>query len=60
METNRISAALARIEAAAARIEGAATRPTASSDLQQRHDRLRAETSAAMADLDRLIGSIKA
>ena len=58
MEADRISTALARIEAAAARIEGAARTTHSNGDLQQRHDRLRAETSAALAELDQLIGAI--
>lgn len=58
MEADRISLALARIDAATARIEGFSRTPHIDGDLQQRHDRLRAETSAALAELDQLIGAI--
>ncbi len=59
MEGDRIAKALARIEAAAGRIEAAAARPTAGdSELARRHEALRTEAGAALADLDRLIGRI--
>lgn len=54
---------MARIEAAAERVEAAlAARVPANTDdaeLRKNYDALRAESSAALADLDRLIGSIK-
>jgi hypothetical protein len=60
MNANRISTALARIEAASARIEATARAPRAGdADLQARHDRLRSDAGAALADLDRLIGTLE-
>ena len=63
MAGDRIAQALARIEAAAGRIEAAARQPaptagTASDELALRYQALRRETGAALADLDRLIGSL--
>jgi len=53
---------MARIEAAARRIEAAAQRPAPAGgdpELERRHQALRDEAGAALADLDRLIGSIE-
>jgi len=58
MERDRISEALARIDAATARIDAVSRAPRADGELQARHDRLREETSAALAELDRLIGTL--
>jgi hypothetical protein len=59
MDGDRIRQALARIEAAAQRIEAKAARPAAvaggDSDLQQRHEALRRESTAALRDIERLI-----
>jgi hypothetical protein len=68
MEEDRIPAALARIEAAARRIEAAAARqlsppappPAADPDLAERHERLRKEAWAALAELDTLIETLDA
>jgi len=63
MEEERIAKALARIEAAARRIESAATRTsTTPSDpeLAQRHEKLREEARAALAEIDNLIGVLEA
>ncbi len=63
MEDERVSRALARIEAAAARIEAAATRepaPAADPELADRHDRLRREAWAALAEIDGLIETLEA
>ena len=64
-EEERIAAAMARIEAAARRIEAALERPATmppaiaptlfESDLVQRHERLRQEAWAALAEIDSLI-----
>ncbi|HEY7808127.1 MAG TPA: hypothetical protein VIC34_13090 [Croceibacterium sp.] len=65
MEGERILRALSRIEAAAARIERAALqRPPSSGaagdpELERKHDALRSETGAAIAELDRLIGALE-
>ena len=62
MEGERILRALSRIEAAAARIERAALqRPPSSGtpEFERRYDALRSETGAALAELDRLIGSLE-
>lgn len=62
MDGDRIRQALARIEAASQRIEAAAVHPAApkggDSDLERRHATLRRETTAALQDLDRLIGGL--
>ena len=59
MDGDRIRQALARIEAAAQRIEAKAARPAAvaggDSDLQQRYEALRRESTAALRDIERLI-----
>lgn len=59
--TERAQAALIRIEAAAARLEHVLTArrvpepDPALARLEERHGRLRAETAAALARLDRLL-----
>ena len=61
MDGERISRALARIEAAASRIEAAAQAPAGSkadSELAGKYHSLRNEAGAALAELDRLIGSL--
>ena len=64
MAGDRISQALARIDAAASRIEAAAARPssapgnTSDPELSRKYETLRRETGAALAELDRLIGSL--
>ncbi len=58
MEQERIEQAMARIAAAARRIEAAAARlsaPASDPDLARRHDLLRREAWAALAELDDLI-----
>ncbi|MGC1271530.1 MAG: hypothetical protein WA842_13140 [Croceibacterium sp.] len=60
MEADRISAAMARINAAVARLEAAAARPAPTGVPQAQHERLRNEAGAALAQLDRLIGSLEA
>jgi hypothetical protein len=69
MEGDRIARATARIEAAARRIEAAAQRPSADGvlrqaqddrpDLARKYQSLRTETGQALAELDRLIGSLE-
>lgn len=65
MAGDRISQALARIDAAASRIEAAAARSsstpgnTGDPELARKYESLRRETGAALAELDRLIGSIE-
>lgn len=66
MEQDRIQQALARIEAAALRIERAA-RPAsaraaapADADLARKHEALKREAWAALAELDSLIETIPA
>ena len=61
MAGDRIARAMARIEAAAQRIEAAARRPASGGDpeLAARYEALRSEAGAALADLDRLIGSLE-
>lgn len=64
MAGDRIAQALARIEAAASRIEAAASRPAAmpasgDPELVRKYETLRHEAGAALADLDRLIGSLE-
>ena len=60
MAGDRIAQALARIDAAAARIEAAARRPASSADagLARKYEALRHEAGAALAELDRLIGTL--
>ena len=75
MEQDRIVRALARIEAAAKRIEAAAARPPApapepvprdtatladEADIAARHERLRQEAWAALAEFDSLIETLDA
>ena len=58
MDEGRLDRAIARIESAARRIAaaGADQRATASaSELAERHERLRAQATAALEELDRLI-----
>lgn len=62
MDGERISRALARIEAAAQKVEAAATGMTASnpdSELLQRHELLKRETSAALSVMDSLIRTLE-
>ena len=62
MDGDRIARAMARIEAAAQRIEAAARRPAGDSgapELARRYQALRSEAGAALADLDRLIGTLE-
>lgn len=51
----RINVALERIEAATARRNDGNSGATASAELKARHETLRAETAAALADLDDLV-----
>ena len=63
MEEKRISKALARIEAAAKRIEAAAHRPVAPQadpDLVRKHQALRQEAWAALAEIDQLVEAMEA
>ncbi|MXO71641.1 hypothetical protein [Alteraurantiacibacter buctensis] len=66
MEQDRIQQALARIEAATSRIERIAARPApspaapADPDLARRHEALKREAWAALAELDSLIETIPA
>jgi hypothetical protein len=65
MAGDRIAQALARIEAAAGRIEAASSRAAAAPvtrdpELARKYEALRHEAGAALADLDRLIGSLGA
>ena len=65
MAGDRIARATARIEAAARRIEAASGRSTGASDLggdpelSARYHNLRSEAGEALAELDRLIGSLE-
>jgi hypothetical protein len=62
MDGERISRALARIGAAASRIEAAAHAPAGSrpdGELQRKYEALRNEAGSALADLDRLIGTLE-
>jgi len=64
MAGDRIAQALARIDAAASRIEAAAAKTAPASaggdaELARRYQALRSEAGAALADLDRLIGSLE-
>ncbi|MBO9518953.1 MAG: hypothetical protein J7493_12875 [Porphyrobacter sp.] len=64
MAGDRIAQALARIDAAANRIEAAAQSSASavgsSPELQRKYDALRSEAGAALAELDRLIGTLEA
>ena len=56
MSVERLARAISRIEAATDRIEAGASRPLAADpELADKYQRLRGETGAALADLDRLI-----
>ena len=62
MEGDRIARATARIEAAARRIEAAAGNATGGSgdpELSAKYHALRSEAGEALAELDRLIGSLE-
>lgn len=70
-EEQRIQRAIARIEAAAERIAAAANRPVAPAppppapaanddDLVRRHEALKREAWAALAEIDGLIGTLEA
>ena len=62
MAGDRIARATARIEAAARRIETAAQFPSAGSadpGLAAKYQTLRSEAGEALAELDRLIGSLE-
>ncbi|HEY6814913.1 MAG TPA: hypothetical protein VI168_05180 [Croceibacterium sp.] len=64
MAGDRIARALARIDAAASRIEAAAGRPAmtaeaADPELARKYESLRDEAGAALAELDRLIGTLE-
>lgn len=62
MEGDRIARATARIEAAARRIETAAQRPAGNDgdpELERKYLLLRSEARDALAELDRLIGSLE-
>ena len=66
MDGDRIARAMARIEAAAQRIEaaarsrsGATAQPEGDPELARKYEALRSEAGAALADLDRLIGSLE-
>jgi RecB family exonuclease len=63
MERDRIQQALARIEAAAARIEVAARpdrSPAPEPDLVRKHEALKREAWAALAEIDTLIEAMDA
>ena len=64
MDGDRIARAMARIEAAASRIEAAAARPASvgggDPELARKYETLRSEAGGALAELDRLIGSLEA
>ena len=61
MAGDRIARATARIEAAARRIETAAQFPSGGGDpdLTAKYQALRSEAGEALAELDRLIGSLE-
>jgi len=61
MDGDRIARAAARIEAAARRIDAAAQRRSGAGDpeLSGKYEALRGEAGAALAELDRLIGSLE-
>lgn len=58
MDRQRINHALQRIASATDRIEAAAAHRTADPQLEQRHAALRAEATAALSELDRLISRL--
>jgi hypothetical protein len=59
MEGDRIARATARIEAAARRIEAAAQHSAGGDpELASKYHALRSETGEALAELDRVIGSL--
>jgi hypothetical protein len=58
MEGDRIARATARIEAAARRIEAVAG-GQADPELARKYQNLRTEAAQALAELDRLIGSLE-
>lgn len=61
MAGDRIARALARIDAAADRIGAAAGQPASPAgdpELARKYDTLRREAGAALADLDRVIGTL--
>ena len=63
MDGDRIARAAARIEAAARRIETAVQFPAGGggdTELAARYQALRSEAGEALAELDRLIGSLEA
>lgn len=63
MPQDRMMQAIGRIERALGRLEvvdfNTQRHTTAPSDLQQRHDRLRQETQAAIGELDHLLSLVK-
>jgi hypothetical protein len=63
MPHDRMLNAIGRMESALARLEAIdMSRPQFSADtldLQHRHDRLRQEATATLADIDRLINQVK-
>lgn len=63
MPQDRMMQAIGRIERALGRLEMVNLEPPKQSaepsDLQQRHDRLRQETQAAIGDLDHLLSLVK-
>jgi hypothetical protein len=61
MDGDRIARATARIEAAARRIEAAAGNATSGGDpeLSAKYQALRSKAGEALAELDRLIGSLE-
>ena len=63
MPQDRMMQAIGRIERALGRLETvdlkSPIQSAESSDLQQRHDRLRQETQAAIGDLDHLLSLVK-
>jgi len=62
MDGDRIARATARIETAAARIDAAARRSAADlgdHEFEQRYHQLRVQAGEALAELDRLIGSLE-
>lgn len=62
MDEERIALAKARIEAAVRRIEAVASGPAIAGDpdLARKHEKLKSEASLALAELDRVIGSLEA
>ena len=63
MPQDRMMQAIGRIERALGRLDtvklNTPKQPAEPSDLQQRHDRLRHETQAAIGELDQLLRQIK-